>query len=102
MKLYFWNFLALGLLLGSWLVVRLSYWLMPKSWDAIPFNLGLLVYLAAFAVLGWGVARVVWQAMQGVLPWSKSLLVVGISLVQGFATLFFFIFLLAEGFRKEG
>jgi hypothetical protein len=102
MKLYFWNFLALGLLLVSWLIVWVGHWLMPKSWDAVPFHLGLLVYVAALAVLAWGIIRVVWQAIQGMLHWSRSLLVIGITLVQSFITLFFFIFLLAEGFKKEG
>lgn len=74
---------------------------MPKSWDSIPFHLGLLVYLCAWGVLGWGVLRVVWLAIQNNLPWGKSLLIVGISLVQGMATLFFFLLLLAEGFHKE-
>lgn len=101
MKPYYLNLIALALTLGAWLVARLGYWLLPKAWDSAPFYLGLLVYLSALAALGWGSVRAVWLAIQGTLPLGKGLLVVGLSLVQGVGTLFFFLILLAEGFKKE-
>lgn len=101
MKLYYWNLLSLGLTLLSWVIARLGYMWLPKSWYDFIWHLGFLVYLVAFAVLGWGAVRVVWLAIQGSMVWSRSLWVVGVAFVQAVATLGFFIILLAEGFHQE-
>lgn len=101
MKLYYWNLFALGLTLLSWLMIRLGYSVLPKSWETAIWYIGFLVYLVALAGLGWGAVRVIWGAMQSTLSWSQSLLVVGLTVIQGIATLFFFLVLMAEGFNQE-
>jgi hypothetical protein len=101
MKLYYWNFIALGLILLSWLMIRLGYLLLPKTWEAAIWHLGFLVYLLAFAGLGWSALRSVWGAFQGTLPWGRVLVLVGITALQGLGTLFFFIIVLAEGFNTK-
>lgn len=100
MKDYHWNLIAFGLTLGAWLVARLCNWLLPKSWDSAPFYIGLLIYLLAYVALGWAIIRAIWHTFTGSQAWGKTLLVAGISIVQGVAMLFVFILLLAEGFRN--
>lgn len=98
MKLFYWNFIALGLLLLSWLIIRLGYSFLPESWETASWHTGFLVYLSAFAGLGWGILRAIRSALQGCLPWSQALLLIGVTGVQGLGTPFFFIVVLAEGF----
>jgi hypothetical protein len=99
MRVYDWNLYAFALTIGSILLIRFGYAVLPDSWQGVPFFLSLVLYALAYPALGWAAIRVVWWAFQGSLPLMQSLLVLGITVVQAGATLFAFLLVMAEWYN---
>ncbi|UFH57542.1 hypothetical protein [Spirosoma sp. KNUC1025] len=95
MKFYDWNLYALGLTVGSLVVTRLTYSLLPDSWQGLFVFGALILYALAYPVLG----GAIWFAVQGNAIWWKSLLLVGVTFVQTNITLLAYLFLMAEQYN---
>ncbi len=101
MKVYDWNLYALGFTIGAILLMRFASAFLPDSWRGLPFIVSLLLYVLAYPALGWAAIRVILWAFQGSMPWTQSLLVFGVTVVQAVATLFSFLLLMAEWYSDS-
>ena len=99
MNTYLLSLLAIGLSIGSWLSVRLSYSFLPSSWNDKPFWVSFWLYVLALIVSGTAVIQAFLYVGLPATTWWQSILAIALALTTGVLALVGFTLLYGEGMQ---